>query len=167
VTTVGDANGFPIWVPDDTTVLTPLRTPFVSLANSVNTQLGHLKAQSTSVIAKSNVCSSATGWDMTAQNVTVVGEVLVFVNLTFTRHSGASTINAGNIVNQQLGQMDATYNATQPVPLAAGATGNNVTGYIDTAGKVWLASTSSNIAAGNGISLGGSYPLTAPIASGL
>jgi hypothetical protein len=170
VTTVGDANGFPIWVPDDTTSLTPLRTPFVTLANSVNTQLGHLKAQSTSRIGKTGVFTPTANWTIASVTTTVVAEILVSIYISLTRKTSALSVpSTGNLTNAHVGDMDGTYNAIQPVPLASGASGRGAHGYIDTGGAVYLSAVvgGGDIAINEGISLGGMYPLANLVASNL
>lgn len=170
MTTVGDANGFPIWVPDDTTALTPLKTPFTTLANSVNTQFGHLKAQSTSIISKTGIFTPAAGWTFTITQFVITAEVLGTVYLEFKKASGTLTPGSdGNVVNQHIGDFDGTLNAKQTVPLSSGANGRGAFGYISNVGGVWLSAVAgtADVTSSTGLSLGGMYPLNTPIASGL
>lgn len=169
--TVGDQ--FPIWVPDETTDLVPLATPFTNLANSVAGQLNHIKAQSTSIITRSDVINGGTGWSINSQRLTIAAEVVAVVYIEFKRTGAAisagSSGTSGNLTNVQLGSMISGYNAQSEVPLTSGATGRGAHGHILHDGGVWLDSISgtNQIATNDVISLGGAFVLDNPIPSGL
>jgi hypothetical protein len=170
VTTVGDSTGFPIWVPDDTTALTPLRTPFVTLANSIATQFGHLKAQSVSSLAQSDKIAPASGWTFSVKTTTVTAEIIATIYMEFHKNSGTLvTDTSGNVTNTKIANLDTGYPPQQPVPLSSGANGRGAFGYLNTAGEVYITAVagSADVTSSTGLSLGGTFPLANPVSSGL
>jgi hypothetical protein len=170
VTTVGDSTGFPIWVPDDTTVLVPLRNPFTTLANSIATQFGHLKAQSVSSITFTNKITPASGWTFTTKTTTVTAEIFGTIYMEFHKNSGTLVTGTdGNVSNTKVATLDSGYPPQQPVPLSSGANGRGAFGYLNTAGEVYLTAVagSADVTSSTGLSLGGTFPLANPISSGL
>lgn len=170
MTTVGDATGFPIWVPDSTTALIPLEAPFTALANSVATQLGHLKAQSVSSITATNKITPAAGWTFATTNITVTGEIMGTLYVGFNKSSGTITPGSdGNIGNQHIADLDGGYAPAQAVPLSSGASGRGAFGHLDTGGAIWLDAMAGTVAitSATALSLGGTFPLANKVASGL
>lgn len=170
MTTVGDATGFPIWVPDSTTALIPLETPFTTLANSIATQFGHLKAQSTSSITNTSKITPASGWTFSIKTATATAEVFGTIYMEFNKSSGSLTpSSAGDIANQHVADLDGGWAPQQTVPLSSGAHGRGAFGYLTTGGGIYLAAVvgSDAITSTTGLSLGGSFPFANPIPSGL
>lgn len=171
MTTVGDSTGFPIWVPDSGTSLIPLEGPFTTLANSIATQFGHLKAQSTSSSTSTSKITPAAGWNFTTKNATVSAEIFGTIYMEFTKASGTITPGSdGNIANQHIADLDGGYAPQQAVPLVSGANGRGAFGYLNTGGQIYLAAVvgTANITSTTGLSLGcGAFPLANPIPSNL
>lgn len=170
MTTVGDSNGFPIWVPDSGTSLIPLEAPFTTLANSINAQFGHLKAQSTSNISDSTKITPATGWTFSTKTITVTAEILGTLYVAFNKASGSITPGSdGNIGNQHVADLNGGYAPKQVVPLSSGSNGRGAFGHLDTGGGIWLDAVvgTAAITSTVGLSLGGMFPLAALVPSGL
>lgn len=108
----------------------------------------------------SGVFTAASGWTVSSQRA-VQTNGMIYAYFSLTRTGGTINVNdEGDITNIQIGTVAADWRPPFEVVLGSGNAGRVASGYVNSAGSLYLTSVggSANITNTKTISLGGTYP---------
>jgi hypothetical protein len=156
LTKVGGIWQSPVFVDD---LANPFRfSEAITLINAMQSSIEALQNATDDSGYLTSGITAATGWSIQAQGYRRIGK-LMLLHLSATRTGAAITVGTdGDVTNTQVATLPVNYRPVNTYqPLSSSSTGRVTSGYAETGGAVYLASTTpgANIATGDTISLDG------------